>query len=230
MKFVREMTDESYTKLIEYASKTCDSFSLCQYDVYGGLSDYEAENFNIITSELKYSTDKIIENFSDEFLDEIYLNFINDNRMHFNTKLLSYLKQNSKNQEDYENSIYLYNKQALTIGIELFVLDFKIKKLFKKYKCYLADEENVENGICYKFKLNSKTINILNEVHNIYDFIYPKNLEDLWIYRNGEVWLDSVAHEEICCIYPANNEEYELLKSFGIKFHEEKNNNYTIMS
>ena len=62
MKFVREMTDESYTKLIEYASKTCDSFSLCQYDVYGGLSDYEAENFNIITSELKYSTDKIIEN------------------------------------------------------------------------------------------------------------------------------------------------------------------------
>ena len=117
MKFVREMTDESYTKLIEYASKTCDSFSLCQYDVYGGLSDYEAENFNIITSELKYSTDKIIENFSDEFLDEIYLNFINDNRMHFNTKLLSYLKQNSKNQEDYENSIYLYNKQALTIVI-----------------------------------------------------------------------------------------------------------------
>ena len=86
----------------------------------------------------------------------------------------------------------------------------------------MADEENVENGICYKFELNSKTIKILNEVHNIYDFIYPKNLEDLWIYRNGEVWLDSVAHEEICCIYPANNEEYELLKSFGIKFHEEK--------
>lgn len=220
MKFVIEMSKEAYKKLVDYALKTCDSFSLCLYDVYGGARDFEINNFNIITSNPKYSTNQILENYSEELLDEIYYTYINDNRMEYNTNLLEFLKQNSKNQEDYENASYLYNKQALTFGIELFVLKDKIKKIFQEYGNYLLSKEIVENGVCYKFELNASTINILNEVHNIYDFIYPKNMEDLCIYSNGKLWLESIAHEEDCCIYCRSNDEYELLKSFGIIFRE----------
>ena len=63
MKFVIEMSKEAYKKLVDYALKTCDSFSLCLYDVYGGARDFEIENFNIITSNPKYSTDQILKNY-----------------------------------------------------------------------------------------------------------------------------------------------------------------------
>lgn len=237
MKFVKEMSKESYKKLIEYASKTCDSFSLCQYD-YGSMRDYEMENFKIITSNPKYSKDNIFKNFSQDLLDEIYNTYINNNRMHFNTKMLSYLKQNSKNQQEYENESYFYNRQALTIGIELFVLKNKIEKFFDEFKNAFLEKIELDDYVLYdkngnkvetenykfKFKLNKKAKEFLiNNANNIFDFVYPKNLEDLCFYKNDKVWLDSVAHEEICCIYPKNDKEYEMLKSFGIKFDEEKN-------
>ena len=188
MKFVKEMSKEAYKKLIEYASKVCDSFSLCQYD-YGSMSDYEIENFKIVTSNPKYSTDKIIENYSEELLDEIYNTYINDNRMHFNTKMLSYLKQNSKNQQEYENASYFYNRQALTNGIELFVLKNKIEIFLKEFNNFLLEKIELDDYVLYdkngkkietknykyKFKLNKKATEFLiNNANNIYDFVYPK--------------------------------------------------------
>ncbi len=57
---------------------------------------------------------------------------------------------------------------------------------------------------------------------SIYDWCFLTSLEDLCFYKNGYCWLYSVAHEEICDIFCENEEEYEYLKSIGIKFVDDK--------
>lgn len=57
---------------------------------------------------------------------------------------------------------------------------------------------------------------------SIYDWCFLTSLEDLCFYKNGYCWLYSVGHEEICDIFCENEEEYEYLKSIGIKFVDDK--------
>lgn len=220
MKFVQKMSKEAYKKLIEYALKTCDSFSLCRYEGMERITDIQRKNFELITSNKEFTKQKLLENYSEKFLDKIYNTYKDDERIHFNMLL-----QPSP----------LYKRLDILDGVELFVFQYKTEKFLEKYKNLLLEKIPVDDCVFYdkngkkletgnyklKYKLNRKTAEFLiNNANNVYDFIYPKNMEDLCIYNNGTLWLDSVAHEKECVIFCTSNDEYELLKSFGIKFRE----------
>lgn len=54
----------------------------------------------------------------------------------------------------------------------------------------------------------------------LYCWLNPKYPEDISFFKDGYCWLRSVSHEEICDIYCENEEEYEYLKSIGLRFLE----------
>ena len=85
--------------------------------------------------------------------------------------------------------------------------------------CNKCDKDFVFEEI-YIFRFDDKIKEELMHQKSIYDWVFP-NVEDLCIYNNGYCWLNSVAHEEICDIYCETIEEYEYLKSIGIKFVED---------
>lgn len=68
------------------------------------------------------------------------------------------------------------------------------------------------------YKINENLKEYLLSNKNLYAWLNPKYPEDISFFKNGYCWLYSVTHEKICNIYCENEQEYEYLKSIGIKF------------
>ena len=49
-------------------------------------------------------------------------------------------------------------------------------------------------------------------------------MDNICFYKNNKCWLYSVAHEQICDIYCDSKDEFEYLKSIGVKFIEKQYN------
>lgn len=94
-------------------------------------------------------------------------------------------------------------------------------------------KENKENIIFKKEKIISKwnfkeetyflklTKDLQKEIlskKSVYDWCYPKSIENVCLYKDGYCWFFSVAHEEICEMHCETEKEYEYLKSLGVKF------------
>ena len=100
-----------------------------------------------------------------------------------------------------------------------FFCDNEIRK-----KLHYKNDVEYQN-VLTKYKksyINSIIDFFMNETDNIYDFTFPYNLENLCIYINDDIWLESVADDKLCFINCRTEEEYEKLKSFGINFVKEK--------
>lgn len=72
----------------------------------------------------------------------------------------------------------------------------------------------------YFFKLDKELKDFFLEKNSIEDWIYYKELEDLSFYRGKDessCLFRSVSHEELSWINWDSSEEYEYLKSIGIK-------------
>ena len=96
-------------------------------------------------------------------------------------------------------------------------------KYLEKYENNIIDKISTEYEEYYYFKMDKHFIDFfMNETDNIYDFTFPYNLENLCIYINDDIWLESVADDKLCFINCRTEEEYEKLKSFGINFVKEK--------
>ena len=229
--YIKTINKEAYKKLILYASKCCTSFSLHRNTMIESMTTDEEYNLNKILSNPRFSKDYIINNYSEKLIDEICLEYINDEKMFIINKglmnVLSHLKNRVANNEikvkRYNKLNYLYKKTYLSDIIKLFVFRYKIKNFLSMYKGCLIEEKHIDSGICYQFRFQSSIVKFLTDsVDGVYDFIYPINLEDLCIYINDDIWFWSIAHEKISFINCRTEEEYEKLKSFGIEFEEDK--------
>ena len=52
---------------------------------------------------------------------------------------------------------------------------------------------------------------------SIYELEYPNTFEDLCLFSKGKCFLKSVAHEDLCWLYPTFISEVEYMKSLGMK-------------
>ena len=72
------------------------------------------------------------------------------------------------------------------------------------------------------YKLDDKVKEYLLSNKDLYNWLNPEYPEDISFFKNGYCWLRSVSHEGICDIYCENEEEYEYLRSIGIRFREKE--------
>ena len=70
------------------------------------------------------------------------------------------------------------------------------------------------------FKLSEDVKKYLLSNNSLYSWLNPESPEDISFFKEGYCWLRSVSHEEIYNIYCKSEEEYEYLKSIGIRFRE----------
>ena len=70
----------------------------------------------------------------------------------------------------------------------------------------------------YLFKSDVKVLPILLKSEKLADWKAPQFPEDLCFFRNNECWLFTVSHEEILSFTLKSYDEYDLLKSIGVKF------------
>lgn len=232
---VIKMKEGAYKELILYATKICDSFSLVKYKMLSEFEKSEKVVQEIITSNPKYSKENILNNFSLEMIDDVYEEYKN------NEEILSAwereCEENYYSCEDFFqlqgiSSIDKYKerrmpnfKGLIKKSMELLLFELKAEELLEKFKEEIISVESKvedEGNIKYLFKIDEKTKEyLLNEANHIFDWDFPK-LENLTLYINGKVWLFSMETEGFFYIYCRDKEEYEFLKSIGIKFKNQK--------
>lgn len=215
---VKKLNDGSYQKLIEYAVKKCNKFSLLQYLFQKPVQ------YNIIISELKNNNPTLLEKNCADNVNKIYKIYSDDIRL-FDDKY--YLEHENINVENAKKG---FIEQIL----KYYKNDIKSKKILSNNKKSIILKEDIFSDVLgclyqtiYTFKIDNGTTKLLKNMRlfseeNMYnDSIIGGCLEDLCLYKNEHCWLDSVSHEDICDIYCDSEQEYEYLKSIGIEFYED---------
>lgn len=122
------------------------------------------------------------------------------------------------------------------------ILENTTAQLKTKYKESFLKSKNVSSwvgtsiGITRKEKKEAEKLNeilffrpskeikeYLLSNKNIYTWLNPKYPEDVAFFKDGYCWFYSVTHEEFCFIYCDTKEEYEYIRSMGIKPMDEEN-------
>ena len=211
---------EIYIKLMNYIFQKCDVFSLFR------LEDYHAKStknsLDVILSTENYTVEDIMEKYSEEFLNEIYEKY-KDNEQIFNKPRVF----NSQQDEEIYKSSLTSHKIAILYGKQIeknWLQSNKDSLIFTQKEYYYTDEDGVDyyNDIYY-FKLTNKLKQEILEKKSIYDWLNIGSLEDICFYKpDGNCWLGSISHENLCWINCDSQEEFEYLKSIGIKFHKKQ--------
>ena len=220
MRVESEIKGELYIKLMNYIFQKCDVFSLFRLEDYHAKST--KDSLDVILSTENYTVEDIMEKYSEEFLNEIYEKY-KDNEQIFNEPMVFNSQKDEKNYRmalTYNKIIILYNKQTQKNWVQ----SNKDSLIYNQKEYYYTDEDGVDyyNDIYY-FKLTNKLKQEILEKKSIYDWLNIGSLEDICFYKpDGNCWLESVSHENLCWINCDSQEEFEYLKSIGIKFHEKQ--------
>ena len=114
-------------------------------------------------------------------------------------------------EEDNEFRVDINNKLEI---IEPFI----IKKYSDcEYFCSIGGD-----SVIYVVSLDKRLNQFLQDAGDLYHWEYPRSMpEDLCFISNGECWLESIAHEELCRIFTQSAAEIDLLKwDIGFDFIE----------
>lgn len=107
----------------------------------------------------------------------------------------------------------------------------KIKDKLQQYNKYLIIEkdQSLDETLIYRegmkialYKATDEIKEYLLSNKEIYKWHYPKYPTDVSFFKNGKCWMHTIAHEEMLQIYYETEEEFNYLKSIGIKFLEPK--------
>jgi len=218
---VKKINNNAYKKLIMYAYEICDKVELKKIKHFVVNKEKKQEILKIIISNPKFTKENLIKNYSEKTLDDIYFEYKDDNRFFCDNEIRK--KLHYKNDVEYQNVLTKYKKSYINSIIELFLYNERCIKFLEKYENNIIDKISTEYEEYYYFKMDKHFIDFfMNETDNIYDFTFPYNLENLCIYINDDIWLESVADDKLCFINCRTEEEYEKIKSFGINFVKEK--------
>lgn len=218
---VKKINNNAYKKLIMYAYEICNKVELKKIKHFVVNKEKKQEILKIIISNPKFTKENLIKNYSEKTLDDIYFEYKDDNRFFCDNEIRK--KLHYKNDVEYQNVLTKYKKSYINSIIELFLYNERCSKFLEKYDNNIIDKISTEYEEYYYFKMDKHFIDFfMNETDNIYDFTFPYNLENLCIYINDDIWLESVADDKLCFINCRTEEEYEKLKSFGINFVKEK--------
>ncbi len=229
MKVKQNIKSFSYEKLIDYATNNNDVISVTYRP-----NQHEQEYMKIIDSLLKLGISKryIINNYSDEFIGSFFEKHKN-NEVLFDEEYIEKYEEgirNNTNRRSYKKK-YEQRLDYINSNFKRIFYDYTVKEFLNKYKSNIVHEEKSiyknNNGneilisIKYYFKLSEELkLNILRK-KSVYDWCFPKSIENIEFYKNGKCWLLSVSHEKILDIFCKSEEEYKYLKSIGIEFADE---------
>lgn len=82
-----------------------------------------------------------------------------------------------------------------------------------------------ENSLIHAdtYRLSEEVKKYILSADDIFSWIYPGRPEDISFFCNGECWLSTTAHEELCDIFDHESEIKYLLDSLGIEYTQMAN-------
>ena len=244
----KEISGDTYKNLIDYAYNKCN-YILVKYYIDQHPKNGK-EMMDIILSTPGFTKDDIIKNYSDIYLDKAY-EYFKDNEKIFNDIYLRNRKRKFLNENIYRDSEYFQRKRTIKDNISRVYYNYIKEKWLNRFKHNIVFKtinfvedlvidysdnfpidfqkdtttyvtKKIPHSEVYVLKFNDEIKEDLLSKNSIYDYYFPKSLEDISFLKDNSYWLYSVTHEEICDIYCEDEQEFKYLKSLGIEFEDDK--------
>jgi len=224
MQIKKDVNGYIYTEFMNHLFKCCDVISINKYCDYHEKS--RNKKIQILLLLEKCSVQDVLNNFSNSYVQELCQKYEN-NELLFDK---DYHNKYENNKRDaLEESVRKFIRKKYIEGIVYWIIYNEVTNqwLDKYKKSIICQKENFcEDGTLqettYFIKLTKELREDILNRNSIYSWCGPLSVDDISFFNNGNCWLDSVAHEELCFIYCKDEEEYEYLKSIGIEFVEDK--------
>lgn len=124
---------------------------------------------------------------------------------------IGYIEEDKEGKEDYRK--YRTHIQKYLDSISKYV----IKNYYTTEYCRSISAYEKE---IYTIELNEVTREFFKNTKSLFEWTYPDFPEDLAFYIDGELYMGSVAHENICDFYMDFKEVKKFLKNTGIDYHK----------
>ena len=218
-----------YKDLISYALKNCDVIFVERYHDQHSETTKKMINF---FKESGLSEDYLYNNYSEELLENLYQKYKN-NDIIFNK---AYKKRwEPENDPETTNSLKWLNRRSrITTPIKRLYRNRVIDNWLNKYKSNIISQKEIYSDISlygtadfhystiYFLKITKELEHEILNRPDLYDsWCFPNSIENITFFKGEYCWLYSVSHEDLCEIYVKDEEEYNYLKSIGIKFFED---------
>lgn len=221
-----EIDNKVYIKLINYAFSKCDAISLTKY--CNQNNQVSSHIVNIIMSLEKYTQADIMSKYSDQFLEYLYLKYL-DNDSIFDDNYKNAYESNTYGIDSIVFEKIKFNNRKIYIqeSIQWYIYDLLTSvwlknnqnNILQKQIRHLKSADNY--NIVYYIKLTDELRNEILNRGSLFEWKWPTTLEDISFFNNGYCWIHTVSHEKICEIYCESVKEYEYLKSIGVNFLNE---------
>lgn len=225
----KNIENDTYLKLVHYAFQKCDSIFLIKRNDRHKLNT--SKIMEIIMQTNQYSENDIIDKYlenPEKFIEEIIEQFIDNDTIFeeddWKEKLMNLGMSSEKIEElKVNNRFHMIEGSIMQFVYETLTKHWvnKNKDSIIKTIDYYITEPSGDKFLYENVYYINLTKEIKQEILNkssIFDWCFPMALEDLCFFKDGYCWLYSVAHEEILDIYCENEEEFNYLKSIGVKF------------
>ncbi len=173
---------------------------------------------------------KGLENFiyNEDIFDKKYKKNFEDENSLKNYEFCQKSKKFLKEYPDFETYIIKKRKYYIVSKILNYIYEKSIKNWITVHKKDILnikinkfDNGNVYSKVYY-MKLTDELKKEILSKKSFYNFKFPYFLENISFFKNGYCYLNTIAHEEICEIEITDEEEFEYLKSIGLKFDSNK--------
>lgn len=235
IKIRKEPRRKKYRKLIEYS---CNNNTIMSFKIekHHFDSTEKKEYENILYNILNLSKEEIINNIGKaKFITKIYNLFkgnkeiMNIIKYYFYKDIEEkyYTEEELKELEKIVSSKF-YIKDAIDfmifVTIENDMYNEKMNEYINTLKNNIVKIDKREykpgwrNYDIYYFKIDNFLKEKLLEANRLFQWNLTDLPSDICFYKNGKIWLESIAHEEICDIYTGDKEEIDYFKKIGLKF------------
>ena len=207
---IKEIEKSKEKQVMNYLINKCNMLILSSYN--NQHEELTSKILNIVISDNHYSK---------EFVDKICETYKDDERI-FDSNYNQLYEKYSVNMVEERKTVI---KNAIDEVVYKYYVDLFINKHKKDIiKVDIEENEQIigQNFVRtdYYFKLTPQLKTVILE-SNLFDWCFPKKLEDLTFVENNFVKFFSISHEKIYDIYCSSEEEYIFLKTLGINFYDD---------
>lgn len=205
IKILEDIKGEKYKQIINYLLENANIMS---FDVLNIPPQGKQEFDNICKMLNENKNDLIIEYIKNNY----NINSI-VNRLYSKLKCL-----NEKQYKVNRNYIEAY----VSAGLEVDIYYEKVTKILENLKIDLINIKvlpfGYHPGNRYYYKITPKIKEYLLSENNIFNFSFPQKPENICLYNDRILWLETITHEKMCSIY-GNEKDANYIEKLGIHMH-----------
>ena len=224
-----EPKNDVYEKLIKYACNKSDMISFKTRKKFT-KEKLTMKQFNKMCKLLNVSKEEVIKNFNNSEFMEFAYNKLKDRKgiiIKWTYPLKGIDKKLNKTEAEINESkargIKMDIDDIIFVGAGKDIFAQKMKEIKEILEKDFIKKEEWEYSDTYYYKISDELEKLLVKQGRLYNMLFPDFPEDIRFYKNDNLWIETISHEELGFIKVEDIEVYNYLSDIGLKLEKCEN-------